>query len=598
MASPVLDTPIADQSTAEQGAVSLDVSGNFSDADAGDQLTFSISNGLPAGTGLSIDPTTGVLSGTPNAADIAAAPLALTLKATDSSGNFSTTTLQLLTPDATPSGAWPAGWPWAAGGYWISNRQNILSTVAERTYGTDLLVFQGFDPGASLIDETVGWIAANRNLYPDCKLIQYMIPMWSYPVGSTTAGHRSIQRDAIEQYNAEAEWVLTDPATGTQLYGTPTSDQGDTVMTNLSDTCPTVGGETFVSAFTNRYFEAYSTNDNLIAVIDGTYYDGADIENDFPTPVVGQGGPDLSGWPDYNVDGLANDSPLTYRNGFVDMVAAFEAYANDNLGGRAWVTGSNGGRDYTYNEGTLSSFSWYHAFGDFRVVENANTRFGIVYDGAGGYDVQSNIGSRGVEEIMKHALVCHAYCRPAASNALTRPYALLDYGVNGSLGDSVASYSDTDWRLMEFLFALCMSTEEVMYGVRGPSRQIAVPLLEIYTAVTPGNPDSTRSLGTLSADGTTYTLRTADDTSDGGEWYFTTFANGYLWLRLDKPTGGAKYLSDATATTSNLPTPPSGKKGQHISLVAGRGSSRNDGSDVTSITARPYEGGWVSWVDV
>lgn len=595
MADPSVVSPVDNQSDSETDAVSLDVSGNFTDADATDEITYSVISGLPASTGLSIDSVTGVLSGTPTAADIAAAPLAVTIRAADGSGNSNTLTISLVTPNATPSEDWPARWPWAAGGYWISNRENILFTSAAWTYSTDLLIFQGFYPGQSLINETAGWIAANRNTYPDCKLILYCIPMWSYPIGSTTTGHRSIQRDLIEDSDAVDEWVLTDPATGTTLYGS--GDQASAIMTNLSDTCPLVGGVRFPEAYTQAYFESYSAYNDLIQLIDGTYFDGADFENAFPVPVVGQGGSPLVGWPDYDVDGTADDSPSTYRAGFINMVQHFEDYANNNLGGRTWATGSNGGRDYSWSAGTLSSYDWYRAFGDFRVVENANTRFSIVGDNTGGYDVGTNIASRGVEEIMKHALISFNLCRQTTSNALGRAYALLEYEVNGELGDVVGDRSDTDWRLMEFLFALCMSTEEVMYGARGRTRQVAVPPIELYTEVTPGNPSSTRSLGTLAADGESFTLRSPDDTSDGGLWYFTTFDNGYLWLNLDVPTGGAKYLSDPTSTTSNLPTPPDGKKGQYISLSNGRGSSRNDGSDVTSITARPYEGGWVSWVD-
>ncbi|WP_170214852.1 Ig-like domain-containing protein [Halomonas halmophila] len=61
---PVNDAPIAidlsDRSSDDSETISLDVSGNFSDVDSGDSLTFSAS-GLPPG--LMIDPSTGVISG-------------------------------------------------------------------------------------------------------------------------------------------------------------------------------------------------------------------------------------------------------------------------------------------------------------------------------------------------------------------------------------------------------------------------------------------------------------------------------------------------------------------------------------------------------
>ncbi|MDN3526327.1 retention module-containing protein, partial [Halomonas sabkhae] len=61
---PVNDAPIAtdlsDRSSDDSETISFDVSGNFSDVDSGDSLTFS-ANGLPPG--LMIDPSTGVISG-------------------------------------------------------------------------------------------------------------------------------------------------------------------------------------------------------------------------------------------------------------------------------------------------------------------------------------------------------------------------------------------------------------------------------------------------------------------------------------------------------------------------------------------------------
>ncbi|MCG8377269.1 MAG: putative Ig domain-containing protein, partial [Chlorobiales bacterium] len=65
---PVLDTPIPDQNATDDTAFNLDVSGNFSDPDVGDTLTFSAS-GLPASGNLTIS-TAGVISGTPDNSDV------------------------------------------------------------------------------------------------------------------------------------------------------------------------------------------------------------------------------------------------------------------------------------------------------------------------------------------------------------------------------------------------------------------------------------------------------------------------------------------------------------------------------------------------
>jgi hypothetical protein len=63
----VLDTPIDDQTAIENSPFSLNVSGNFSDAD-GDTLTYS-ATGLPASNNITINAVTGVISGTPRIED-------------------------------------------------------------------------------------------------------------------------------------------------------------------------------------------------------------------------------------------------------------------------------------------------------------------------------------------------------------------------------------------------------------------------------------------------------------------------------------------------------------------------------------------------
>jgi SHS2 domain-containing protein len=64
---PVLEIPIEDQLAIEGTAFTLDISGNFTDAD-GDPLQFT-ATGLPASGNLVFDPVTGVISGTPQVED-------------------------------------------------------------------------------------------------------------------------------------------------------------------------------------------------------------------------------------------------------------------------------------------------------------------------------------------------------------------------------------------------------------------------------------------------------------------------------------------------------------------------------------------------
>ncbi len=81
-APPVPVGSIANQNgTQNQAFGPLDVSGNFNDPD-GDDLVFSLL-GAPAGTGLTINGITGIISGTLTNADAEASPIALTVRATD-----------------------------------------------------------------------------------------------------------------------------------------------------------------------------------------------------------------------------------------------------------------------------------------------------------------------------------------------------------------------------------------------------------------------------------------------------------------------------------------------------------------------------------
>ena len=101
MANPVVDTPTPDQSDEEQSGVNFDISGNYSDADVTDSLTYSVL-GLPVGTGLTMNPQTGILSGTPTAADTAASPISVTVRVTDDSGDVASLSF-LLSTTQTPS---------------------------------------------------------------------------------------------------------------------------------------------------------------------------------------------------------------------------------------------------------------------------------------------------------------------------------------------------------------------------------------------------------------------------------------------------------------------------------------------------------------
>ncbi|MDO6440946.1 VCBS domain-containing protein [Marinobacter sp. 2_MG-2023] len=86
---PVSGTAQPDQTSTDGETITpLDVSGNFSDIDSSDTLTFSASN-LPAG--LSIDTNTGVISGTIDGSASQSGPFTVTITADDGSGTGSAT---------------------------------------------------------------------------------------------------------------------------------------------------------------------------------------------------------------------------------------------------------------------------------------------------------------------------------------------------------------------------------------------------------------------------------------------------------------------------------------------------------------------------
>ncbi|MEZ5935207.1 MAG: LamG-like jellyroll fold domain-containing protein [Alphaproteobacteria bacterium] len=91
-------TPIADAAPLASTLFTYDVAANFADADSihGDSLTFSaeLSGGTPLPGWLSIDPASGVLSGTPDIGEVGI-PYTLVVTATDDAGASVTSTFQL-----------------------------------------------------------------------------------------------------------------------------------------------------------------------------------------------------------------------------------------------------------------------------------------------------------------------------------------------------------------------------------------------------------------------------------------------------------------------------------------------------------------------
>ncbi len=80
MANPELVIPIPDQIVTKGQSVSLSIAGNLVDPDAVDRFLYTV-QGLPVGTGFSVDQNTGLFGGTATAADVAAIPMYPTIYA-------------------------------------------------------------------------------------------------------------------------------------------------------------------------------------------------------------------------------------------------------------------------------------------------------------------------------------------------------------------------------------------------------------------------------------------------------------------------------------------------------------------------------------
>ncbi|MEL6961876.1 MAG: putative Ig domain-containing protein, partial [Pseudomonadota bacterium] len=230
----VVVTTISDTSTAEDAAFSSNLAGNFTDDDLthGDSLTFSAtqSNGAPIPAWLSMDPTTGVLSGTPTNDDVGV--ITLTVIATDDTGVSTATNFQLtvdnindqpvvVTPiaDAAPSEDAPFTYD-VSGNFRDDDtvHGDSLTFSAEQSGGTPLPGWLSIDPATGILSGT-----------PDSS--QAGIP-YTIEVTATDASGANITSTfqlTVDNVNDAPVLDVTATPTMTAVAANATDPAGDTI---------------------------------------------------------------------------------------------------------------------------------------------------------------------------------------------------------------------------------------------------------------------------------------------------------------------------------------------------------------------------------
>lgn len=112
MADPVVSVPIPNQLVKKGQTISISLATNITDADVGgggsDILVYSL-GGVPSGSGLSVNPTSGILSGTITSADIAGTPFTAVVTARRQSNGTILNTTSIPFPAVLAAEAWHFG---------------------------------------------------------------------------------------------------------------------------------------------------------------------------------------------------------------------------------------------------------------------------------------------------------------------------------------------------------------------------------------------------------------------------------------------------------------------------------------------------------
>ena len=140
---PVVTTAISNQTSTEGDVIELDISVNFSDPED-EALTFSMANGPGS---LSIDPATGIISGTLSSSDVAGSPYTVTVTATD--GTYSVSDEFTWTVNSAPPPPSSGGGGGGGGSMGLALFALLLSLLVFRqvTQRIEIRIAPGQKPG-------------------------------------------------------------------------------------------------------------------------------------------------------------------------------------------------------------------------------------------------------------------------------------------------------------------------------------------------------------------------------------------------------------------------------------------------------------------
>lgn len=242
---PVAVGTIAAQSGTEGTAFGpLNVAGNFADPDS--TLTYSIT-GLPAGTGLSIDSASAVISGTPSDADAKASqPISVTVSATDG-GTPASQLFDLTVSDINNA---PAFTSTAVTSATQDVAYNYAVTTSDADTGDTLTITSGALPGWLTLTDNGNGTATLSGTPTNADVDS---PSITLTVSDGTASTDQTFTLTVDNVNdaptvTSGGIILLQDATGTVQVNVSDPDVGDTFTYAVSQQTTTVGGTASVDA--------------------------------------------------------------------------------------------------------------------------------------------------------------------------------------------------------------------------------------------------------------------------------------------------------------------------------------------------------------